>query len=89
MVQIADIRRFGSCALDLCALAAGRSDGYVEEGCMPWDHAAGGLIAVEAGARVEVLPGASGRDLVVAAPAPAYRDFLALVRACGFAADTH
>jgi myo-inositol-1(or 4)-monophosphatase len=89
VVQIADIRRFGSCALDLCALAAGRSDGYVEEGCMPWDHAAGGLIAVEAGARVEVLPGASGRDLVVAAPAPAYRDFLALVRACGFAADTH
>ena len=84
VVQVADIRRFGSCALDLCALAAGQSDGYVEEGPMAWDHAAGGLIAEEAGAVVEVLRGASGRDLVVAAPAPAYRGFLGLVRSCGF-----
>ena len=30
--QVADIRRFGSCALDLCAVAAGSLDGYVEEG---------------------------------------------------------
>jgi len=87
VVRVADIRRFGSCALDLCALASGQSDGYVEEGCMPWDHAAGGLIAEEAGAVVEVLEGASGRALVVASPAPAYPDFLALVRSCGFAAD--
>ena len=85
VVRVADIRRFGSCALDLCALAAGQSDGYVEEGCMPWDYAAGGLIAQEAGAVVEVLPGASGRALIVAAPAPAYPDFLGLVRSCGFA----
>ena len=84
VVHVADIRRFGSCALDLCALASGWSDGYVEEGCMPWDHAAGGLIAREAGAVVEVLTGASGRALVVAAPAPAYPDFLGLVRSCGF-----
>jgi myo-inositol-1(or 4)-monophosphatase len=84
VVRVADIRRFGSCALDLCAVASGRSDGYVEEGCMPWDHAAGGLIAAEAGAVVEVLTGASGRALVVAAPAPAYPDFLGLVRSCGF-----
>jgi myo-inositol-1(or 4)-monophosphatase len=87
VVRVADIRRFGSCALDLCALAAGWSDGYVEEGCMPWDHAAGGLIAQEAGAVVEVLTGASGRDLVVAAPRPAYPEFLALVQSCGFTAD--
>jgi myo-inositol-1(or 4)-monophosphatase len=84
LVRVADIRRFGSCALDLCALASGQSDGYVEEGCMPWDHAAGGLIAEEAGAIVEVLRGASGRDLVVAAPGPSYRDFLGLVGSCGF-----
>ena len=87
VVRVADIRRFGSCALDLCALATGQSDGYVEEGCMPWDHAAGGLIAEEAGAVVEVLTGASGRALVVAAPGPAYADFLGLVSACGFTAD--
>ena len=84
LVEVTDIRRFGSCALDLCALASGQSDGYVEEGCMPWDHAAGGLIAEEAGAVVEVLEGASGRALVVAAPAPAYLDFLGLVGSCGF-----
>jgi myo-inositol-1(or 4)-monophosphatase len=84
VVRVADIRRFGSCALDLCALAAGQSDGYVEEGCMPWDHAAGGLIAEEAGAVVEILTGASGRALVVAAPAPSYPGFLGLVRSCGF-----
>jgi myo-inositol-1(or 4)-monophosphatase len=89
VVRVADIRRFGSCALDLCALAAGQSDGYVEEGCLPWDHAAGGLIAEEAGAVVEVLTGASGRALVVAAPAPAYPPFLALVTSCGFTANTH
>jgi myo-inositol-1(or 4)-monophosphatase len=84
LVEVADIRRFGSCALDLCALAGGQSDGYVEEGCMPWDHAAGGLIAEEAGAVVEVLQGASGRALVVAAPAPSYAGFLGLVGSCGF-----
>jgi myo-inositol-1(or 4)-monophosphatase len=84
VVRVADIRRFGSCALDLCALAAGQSDGYVEEGCLPWDHAAGGLIAQEAGAVVEVLGGAAGRALVVAAPAPAYEGFLELVTRCGF-----
>lgn len=88
VVRVADIRRFGSCALDLCALAAGQLDGYVEEGCMPWDHAAGGLIAQEAGAVVEVLTGTSGRDLVVAAPAPAYAGFLGLVTACGFTSPT-
>jgi len=87
VVRVADIRRFGSCALDLCALAAGQSDGYVEEGCNPWDHAAGGLIAEEAGAVVEILTGASGRDLVVAAPAAAYEGFLGLVRSCGFTGD--
>ncbi|MGY2875159.1 myo-inositol-1(or 4)-monophosphatase [Marmoricola sp. URHA0025 HA25] len=84
VVNVADIRRFGSCALDLCALACGQSDGYVEEGCNPWDYAAGGLIAEEAGAVVEVLEGASGRRLVVAAPAPSYEGFLGLVGSCGF-----
>jgi myo-inositol-1(or 4)-monophosphatase len=87
LVEVADIRRFGSCALDLCALAAGQYDGYVEEGPMAWDHAAGGLIAAEAGAVVEVLAGASGRDLVVAAPEPSYPGFRALVASCGFAAN--
>ena len=65
----ANIRRQGSCALDLCAVAAGQSDGYVEEGAYAWDHAAGGLIAAEAGATFEVWTTVADRDLVVCAPA--------------------
>lgn len=83
--EIADIRRFGSCALDLCAVADGSLDGYVEEGIGgPWDYAGGGLIAREAGARTEVLTGVAGRILVLAAPAAAYDGFRALVEECGF-----
>ena len=41
--RIADIRRVGAASLDLCAVAAGRLDGYFEAGLSPWDHAAGGL----------------------------------------------
>jgi myo-inositol-1(or 4)-monophosphatase len=50
--QVRDIRRIGSAALDLCSVAAGRLDMYYERGLQPWDHAAGALIAREAGARV-------------------------------------
>lgn len=42
----------GSAALDLCYVAAGRVDAFWEAGLKPWDMAAGGLIALEAGARV-------------------------------------
>jgi myo-inositol-1(or 4)-monophosphatase len=47
--RLADIRRLGSAALDLCGVAAGRLDAYFEAGLQPWDHAAGVLIATEAG----------------------------------------
>jgi myo-inositol-1(or 4)-monophosphatase len=67
--QIRDIRRFGAASLDLCGVACGRVDGYYEQGLAPWDLAAGGLIAAEAGARVAGLRGRpAGADLVVAAP---------------------
>jgi myo-inositol-1(or 4)-monophosphatase len=49
MPQIAGIRRFGSAALDLAWVAAGRYDGYWEMGIHPWDIAAGMLIVREAG----------------------------------------
>lgn len=85
--EVADIRRFGSAALDLCAVAAGMADAYVEEGVRPWDHAAAGLVAREAGARMELGTGASGRDLVVAAPAASFDGFRALVARCGFSSE--
>jgi myo-inositol-1(or 4)-monophosphatase len=82
--RVGNIRRQGSCALDLCAVAAGQSDGFVEEGAHVWDHAAGGLIAAEAGATFEVWTTVADRDLVVCAPAEGWGAFEALVRACGF-----
>jgi myo-inositol-1(or 4)-monophosphatase len=47
--RIADIRRLGAASLDLCAVAAGRLDGYFEVGLQRWDYSAGLLIATEAG----------------------------------------
>jgi myo-inositol-1(or 4)-monophosphatase len=49
---VRDIRRAGAASVDLCSVAAGRVDGYFESGLQPWDLAAGGLIAREAGAVV-------------------------------------
>jgi myo-inositol-1(or 4)-monophosphatase len=46
-----DVRRTGSAALDLCYVAANRTDGYWEMGLKPWDMAAGALIVREAGGR--------------------------------------
>jgi myo-inositol-1(or 4)-monophosphatase len=75
--QVRDIRRFGAASLDLCAAAEGLVDAYYERGLNPWDLAAGGLIAEEAGLRVGGLAGRppSG-DLVLAAP-PAIFELLA------------
>ena len=64
---IRDIRRQGSAALDLCAVAAGRIDAYFERGLHPWDHAAGALIASEAGAHVGGLAGAPAGALMTLA----------------------
>jgi myo-inositol-1(or 4)-monophosphatase len=47
--QVAGIRRFGSAALDLAWVAAGRYDGYWESDLKPWDAAAGVLMVKEAG----------------------------------------
>ena len=60
----AQFRSFGAAALDLCAVACGRIDGYVDatpgqHG--PWDYLGGLLVCTEAGA---VVQDAHGRDLV-------------------------
>jgi len=62
--RVRDIRRSGTCAGDLCAIAAGRLDAFVEDELSYWDWAAGALIAREAGA--EVTPVRAG--LLVAGP---------------------
>lgn len=52
-----DIRRFGSCALELCYLAAGMCDLYFEIRVFPWDFAAAYLILKEAGGVITTLHG--------------------------------
>ncbi|WP_270728449.1 inositol monophosphatase family protein [Shimia sp. Alg240-R146] len=51
----AGVRRFGSAALDLAYVAAGRYEGYWERGLHSWDLAAGMLIVKEAGGLVEPI----------------------------------
>lgn len=82
--HVRDVRRLGSCALDLCLVADGRMDGYVEEGVHLWDHAAAGLIARIAGARTHLETGAGGLDLLVCAPGHGFDEFLAATREAGF-----
>jgi myo-inositol-1(or 4)-monophosphatase len=78
--RVRDIRRFGCASLDLCAVAAGRVDAYYELDLKPWDHAAGALVAAEAGL---VVTGTSGRPfaepMAVAAAASIAGPFIELV----------
>ena len=57
MPRVAGIRRFGSAALDLAYVAAGRVDGYWERGLKAWDLAAGTVIVREAGGIVTDING--------------------------------
>ena len=68
--QVRDIRRMGTASLDLCAVASGRVDAYFERTLSPWDHAAGALIAREAGARVTGLNGVAPSHEFILAAAP-------------------
>ncbi|HEX7189347.1 MAG TPA: inositol monophosphatase family protein [Actinomycetes bacterium] len=82
--QVRDIRRMGAASLDLCALASGRVDAYYEQGLKPWDLAAGGLVAQEAGAVVGGLRGAgAGESLVVAAPPGLFEPLAELLATLG------
>jgi myo-inositol-1(or 4)-monophosphatase len=81
---VRDVRRIGSAALDLCAVATGRVDAFYEQGLNPWDLAAGGLVAAEAGAVVAGLPGQeAGEALVVAAHPGLYEPLAQLLGGLG------
>jgi myo-inositol-1(or 4)-monophosphatase len=96
--RVRDIRRIGSSALDICHVAEGAGDGYVEEGSQRWDWSAAALVAEEAGARFGLLqstvaaglggPGSDGTPtVVVCAPADGWDTFVALLTDCGFVAS--
>ena len=69
--KIEDIRRYGSAALDLAWVAAGRMDAFFEIGLKPWDVAAGALIVREAGGVVSDFDGSDAVEnshSILAAP---------------------
>lgn len=57
MRETAGVRRWGAAALDLAYVAAGRLDGFWEEGLSPWDIAAGLLLVRESGGYLSDLKG--------------------------------
>lgn len=66
--RVRDIRRMGTASLDLCMVANGRTNAYFERTLSPWDHAAGAIIAREAGAVVTGFGDAApSRDFILAA----------------------
>ncbi|MEN6595387.1 MAG: inositol monophosphatase family protein [Clostridiaceae bacterium] len=77
-----DIRSFGSAALDLCQVAAGRLDAFWELRLSPWDYAAAACILNEAGGRIGSIEGGSlpfdAPSTVLAASEAAYAEALAL-----------
>ena len=77
------VRRLGSAALDICYVAAGRMDGFWEQGLNAWDIAAGVLLVEEAGGRVTSLEGGpfilrTGR--IVASNGPVHDEMLRVVK---------
>jgi myo-inositol-1(or 4)-monophosphatase len=80
--KVRDIRRVGSAALDLCSAAVGRVDAYYELNLNPWDHAAGALVAAEAGLVVTGLPGRPfAEPMAIAAAASVAGPFVELIAA--------
>jgi myo-inositol-1(or 4)-monophosphatase len=82
--RVRDLRRQGSCALDLCGVAAGLLDAYVEEGPHIWDHAAAGLVVSEAGGILEVARSPVGKRLLICAPRDGFAEFRDAVVGAGF-----
>ena len=71
---VRDVRCFGSAALQLCWVGAGRADAYFERDTKLWDWAAGSLVAAEAGALTEQP--CPENDALVLAAAPGIAEVL-------------
>ncbi|TWU08036.1 inositol monophosphatase family protein [Stieleria varia] len=78
------IRRLGSCALNMCYVAAGRLDGYWATNVSAWDSAGGTVIAREAGAVLTAYDGSPLDDwqprFCVAASDELHRDLIGLLK---------
>lgn len=51
--QISDLRRSASAAYDICCVAAGRAEAFIEQGLSIYDYAAGAVILSEAGGKLQ------------------------------------
>lgn len=76
-LSCADFRRSGSAALELCYVACGRHEVYLEQNLKPWDYAAGALILKEAGGRIETWQGTAEPPYIENADIFAANDSLA------------
>ena len=85
--HLRDIRRIGSAALDICAVAVGTLDCYFERGLNPWDMAAAWLVLTESGGVFTGLDGAApSQEMVVGAAPGLHTELEALVRRAAEAA---
>jgi myo-inositol-1(or 4)-monophosphatase len=82
--QVRDIRRLGSCALDICGVASGLLDAYVEEGVNLWDFAAAGLVLLESGGTLEVARSVAGKRVLMGASRAGFAEFRGAVVEAGF-----
>ena len=57
VISAQGVRRPGSASLDMCYVAAGKLDGFWEQGLKPWDTAAGVIIVEEAGGKLSTFQG--------------------------------
>ena len=81
------IRMLGCASVNLCMVASGNADAYVEEGIKCWDIAAGVLIVREAGGWVSDFKGVHGdsfelskRQVLVACSETVGRELLGIVQ---------
>jgi myo-inositol-1(or 4)-monophosphatase len=84
--KVAGLRRFGSAALDLAYVAAGRFDIYWERNLSPWDMAAGVLMVREAGGYVTDIDGHDAmlvKGHIAAGNEALHRELLAVIKAAG------
>ena len=65
--RVRDFRRPGAAALDICAVAAGRLNGYFERDLKPWDRVAAFAVAHEVGLTTTVLGDPAGHGLTIVA----------------------
>ena len=77
--RIADVRRSGSAAMDLVAVACGEVDAYYELHLAPWDVAAGRVVVESAGAVFREIDQPDGEVLTVASPVPLLEPLLGLL----------